>query len=478
MKPISAVLSICLALLAPAAARAQPVFASGFEAAEHIAPLFPVVNGQFQLPPGPVTDRITWLLGELAAGQSTSAAEVQAHFDAAWLAQIDVAQTQTFIQSLRTAYPNAVIRDVVAYTPVAATLVIASPGAPPPYGYLQIQARYVSPRRITLLGVSNYFGSVQYAEDQALTLTQAADKFAGLSPSSALWVGRIGSGGQCVAITTRQPDQPRAVASVFKSWVLAGLGRSINESHIGAAESLPLIASEIVANGSAIAIEPLNTLFPVRDLAILMMGISDNTATDLLHQRIGRTRLASAVNASGMAQPDRLLPFLGISEQFHLFYSFPLATSLSYVNGTEMFQANFLQTQIEPLGPLVNQPYFHASLLTTGSWQTTASDACRMFSSLRQLPAASPGRAIVDAAFGSAAGQPEVRNRWDRVWYKGGSLASANGLHVLTHVWMLENAGSDPYVLVALSNNDAGGIDEYAVQSVTGRILELLSQQP
>lgn len=477
MKSMSCVLSICLALLAPAA-DAQPVFASGFEDSEHIAPLFPIVDGQFQLPPGPVTDRITWLLGELAAGQSTTAGEVQANFDASWLAQIDVAQTQTFIQSLRTTYPDAVIRDVVAFTPVAATLVIATPGAPPPYGYLQIRARYVAPQRITQLGVSSYYGSVQYIEDQSLTLTQAVDKFSGLSPSSALWLGRIGSSGQCVAMEARQPDQPRAVASVFKSWVLEGLGRSINEGHIGAAESLPLIASEIIANGSAIATEPLDTPFPVRDLAILMMGISDNTATDLLHERIGRTRLASAVNASGMAQPDRLLPFLGISEQFHLFYSFPLATSLAYINGTEAYQADFLQTQIEPLGPLVNQPYFHPSLLTTGSWQATASDVCRMFSSLRRLPAASPGRPIIDAAFGSAAGQPEVRNRWDRVWYKGGSLGSAAGLHVLTHVWMLENAGSDPYVLVALSNRDAGDIDVYAVQSVTGRILELLSQQP
>jgi hypothetical protein len=43
---------------------------------------------------------------------------------------------------------------------------------------------------------------------------------------------------------------------------------------------------------------------------------------------------------------------------------------------------------------------------------------------------------------------------------------------------MLENAGEDPYVVVALSNDPSGGIDQFAVQSVTGRILELVSQLP
>jgi hypothetical protein len=85
----------------------------------------------------------------------------------------------------------------------------------------------------------------------------------------------------------------------------------------------------------------------------------------------------------------------------------------------------------------------------------------------------------VDAALGAQAAQPGVRGDFDRVWYKGGSLASgANGLHVLTHAWMLEDAGNRPYVVVAMSNSVGGGIDEYVVQSVTGRILQLVSELP
>ncbi|MCK7594099.1 hypothetical protein [Pseudomarimonas salicorniae] len=99
---------------------------------------------------------------------------------------------------------------------------------------------------------------------------------------------------------------------------------------------------------------------------------------------------------------------------------------------------------------------------------------------MRQLPRGSEALERVDAAFGAGVAQPYVRGRWDRVWYKGGSLASgsATNFHVLTHVWMLERAGEEPWVLIALSNQDSGGIDQFQVQSVTARILELLAAAP
>ncbi|MEO5625893.1 MAG: hypothetical protein ABIQ70_07795, partial [Dokdonella sp.] len=74
--------------------------------------------------------------------------------------------------------------------------------------------------------------------------------------------------------------------------------------------------------------------------------------------------------------------------------------------------------------------------------------------------------------------QPEVRNAWDRVWYKGGSLSGGDGYHVLTHAWMVQKNGQDAYVVIAMSNSDSGGIDQYKVQSITGRILQLVSQMP
>jgi hypothetical protein len=241
-----------------------------------------------------------------------------------------------------------------------------------------------------------------------------------------------------------------------------------------------MVASEL-APGGTINSEPVGTLFRLADLAILMMGISDNTATDLLHERVGRALIGEVIRDFGVALPEVLTPLLGVSEQFHLLYSFPLEVAQSYVDGSEAFQQQFLEEQIEPLGSLVGDPlpYFNIPLLTSGTWRASPLDVCRAYANLRRLPQGSDAIAVVDRALGAQAAQPEVRNAWDRVWYKGGSLrVSTTELRVLTHAWMLENAGDAPYVVVAMSNNESGNIDEFAVQSITGRILELVAQMP
>ena len=212
-------------------------------------------------------------------------------------------------------------------------------------------------------------------------------------------------------------------------------------------------------------------------MATLMMGISDNTATDHLHELTGRAAAGDFVHASGVDDPDLLLPFLNISEQFHVFTRFDLPTALSYVNGSEMFQQAFLSSSIEPLGPSfpVNFPFFHNSLLTSGTWRATPRDICRTLGALRALPDANGAFALTEEAMGAQAAQPGIRNEWARVWYKGGSLVSGTtGNHVLTHAWLLEsNPEFPPLVVVALANNPAGGIDTFEIQSITSRIVEL-----
>lgn len=470
MKPIFLMLfGLCWTGLSSA----QQLYSDGFDPPV-IKPMFPLVGGVYQLPSGPSTTQLQWLIGELAASETTSIAEINAHFDPAAFSTMTAAQWKSFIDGKRAQFPNAFIRDVVMLTPVRATLVIASPGAPPPYGFMNVGAKYTGTQRIVQFTLSDYYGSVQYPVDQTLTMIQAADKFTTLSTAPSLLVGRINSAGQCTEMTGRNATTPRATASIFKLWILGGLGRAIALGVVGSADLLPMVASEI-APGGIINIEPLNTPFPVRDLARLMIGISDNTATDLMHQLLGRTFLNQVVIDYGVTQPDLLTPLLGISEQFHLFTSFNLSTAMTYVNGTQAFKNQFLQDNIVPLGPNTGGPFANTTLYTDGSWRASPTDVCRAFGQMLRLPQGSEALMTVDAAAGAGVAQPEVRAKWDRVWYKGGSLASsANGYHVLTHAWMLQNAGKDPYVVIAMSNSVNGNIDQFQVQSVTGRLLQLV----
>ena len=221
------------------------------------------------------------VLGELAPGETTTPEEIAAHFDSSWT--VSVPDTQAFFASLRATFPDAIVRDVVTVTPVTVTVVIAKPDDSTPYGYVQLGARYTGTRGIDQFGVSNYFGSVQYPEDQNLTLDEAVSKFGTLSPNPALLIGRIGANGQCSTLVGLDADQLRATGSIFKLWVLGGVARAITNGTLPVDEEIPLVASELALAGS-INVEPLGTLFPLIDMATLMIGISDNTATDHLHE--------------------------------------------------------------------------------------------------------------------------------------------------------------------------------------------------
>ena len=463
-----------MGLLCFGCAYADRLYSDSFEIPV-LHPQFPHVGNTIPLPPGPTSDQLTWIMGELATGETTTAAEIQAHFASDWT--VSVADTQTFFNTLRANLPDAVIRDVVAVTPEQVTVVISKPDMSTPYGFLTLQAHYAGTHGIFLFGVSNYYGSVQYPADQTLTLAQAVAKFGTLSSAPALLVGRIGTTGQCSTIAELNSTQLAATASIFKLWVLGGVARAIENGTVAPEDLIPLQASQL-GPGGTINIEPLGTLFSVLDMATLMIGISDNTATDHMHHLVGRALIGQVIDSYGLAQPNVLKPLLDISEQFHLFFSFPLATSLAYVNGTEAYQQQFIDNNIVPLGPYVSGTgaYSNMQLLTSGSWRASPMDICAAFAHHRRHPQGSDAMVLVDHALGAQSAQPEVRNVWDRVWYKGGSLSGGDGYHVLTHAWMLENTGDDPYVVIAMSNSDSGGIDEYMVQSVTGRILQLVSQ--
>jgi beta-lactamase class A len=474
---------LALLLLALPCAAPAHVFEDGFES-PRIEPLFPVVGGRYQLPPGAVATQLDWLLSELASGAVTTEAEVNAHFTAGWLAGNNAAATVAFINSIRATYPDAYIADLVAATPTRVTATLRSP-ANASVGYFSFGTRYADTQRINTLGVSGFNGnSVIFPVDQNLTLAQAADKFASISSAPGLLVARVDGAGQCQPIVSRNPDTLRATASVFKTWVLGGAAVAVRDGQLSPGSSIPLTASDRAPPTSeGIALEANGTAVSAIDMARLMIGNSDNTATDHLHERVGRPIIDAWVSASGVANPDVLRPLLKINEQFHVFRTLPRPDADAYVTGDEAYQYSVVP-QLEAFGTTLGG-FFHSDLLVTGTWRASPRDVCQNLAQLRTFQ----GEALrlVDAAMGASAAQPNVRGRWDRVWYKGGSLAqAANQFNVYTHAWLLERNDEAPLVLIALSNSPTGGIsgtnnpaalnDVFDIQSVTGRLLQLLAE--
>ncbi len=456
------------------------LFTGSFED-QVITPQFPLVGSTYQLTPGPATNQLNWLLAELAAGETTTTAEVNAHFSPNWLSQISAANTVTFINSIRTNFPNAQVIDVISVTPMRITALIDTPGSPAPHGFLNFGTEYHGAGLIDLLG-NSAFTSVQYVEDTTLTLPQAVTKFTTLAAQTGIFVGRINSANQCVSLDSRNQNSLFNTASIFKTWVLGGVARAVQYEQLAGTNSVLLDGTKNVA-GSVLTSAPNGTAFNVNDLTTLMMGNSDNTATDIMHGLAGRGLVDQIFTDFNMAQPNLMTPLLGISETFHLVANVSAPNRQAYLSGTESFQQNFLQTDLIPRGRFTGGAISDTTQLNTATWKATPVDICNAFAALRRFPEKSTSLRLIDRAFGAQAAQPFVRNAWNRVWYKGGSLAStSNNFHVLTHAWLLEDQGRDPYVLVVMANDPAGLIlgntTLFQIQSVAGRILQLLAELP
>ena len=458
---------------------ARPIFKAGFEELD-IEPLYPQINGVFQLPAGPTTNQLDWILQQLSQSD-TSIAEINEHFDPSWLSQITAEQTRDFIQSIRTDYPSAQVVDVVAVTPVSLNVVIQGQDANAFRSFLNLQARYSEGQKIVTFGVNFYGGTLQFPEDQNLSLSQAADKFTTLAADTGVLIAYIDDDNQCQPIIERNASDLRATGSIFKAWVLGGLAEAIDNGTVDINQNVSLVSSERVFGGSVINREPDGTIFPLQELGQMMMAISDNTATDLVHETVGRSAIDTYIDDSGVDDANVLKPLLSVNEQFHLFFSFNLNTALQFVNGTEAFQQQFIDNTIVPLGAVNSFPFNNESLLTAGSWRASPMDICANMARLRMYDKGTDARRVVDDAYGSQTAQSEVRNKWDRVWYKGGSLVSGGtGYHVLTHGWLLEDNGRPPFVVVGMTNDNTGGIDAndgiFRVQSVLARLLELTAE--
>ncbi|MEL7538127.1 MAG: serine hydrolase [Pseudomonadota bacterium] len=449
------------------AARTQP-----------IQPLFPLVNGQFQLPNTPAASQMTWVVEQLAA-PTTSLQDINDRFDPTALAAFSAAEWQGFFDTLRSAIPNGTIQDIITMTPTNIRVLIGDAANPGSGQFMTLQTRYGT-GLITSFGASGFplNGSSTGAADQSLTYTTAADKLETLAEDVGVLVARIDENNQCVPIFERNSATPLATASIFKVWVMGALSRAIEDGIITPEQLVALNTDDQVLGGS-INSEPLGTEFTVTDMAALMLGISDNTATEHLFNLVGRDRNEAILTEFNHANLDEMLPFLSMNEGFHLYFTVPEVDALAYVDGDEQFQRDYLDNTLDPLGPVTNFSQANISVLVRALWQGSPQDVCAAIAGLRQFNDRTDGFAVADQAYGAETFVVNLRNQWERVWFKGGSLSDGFGLRVLTYGWLVETDSRGAFVVVTMGNNDSGGnarIDEGGFASVASRIIDIVNE--
>lgn len=441
-----------------------------------IEPLFRDANGDLALPSTPAADQITWVLEQLSA-TSTSAQDITDRFDPAALMSVSVAQWQAFFDTLRSTVPNGTAQDIITMTPTSVRLLVGDASNPASGQFMTLGVSYTS-GLITSFGSSGFplNGSSTGAADQNLTFASAATKLETIAEDVGVLVARIDENNQCVPIFEQKADNVYGTASIFKVWTMGAVAQAINEGVVAADQMIPIISDNLVLGGTIN--NQVGAMFPVVDLAAMMLGISDNTATEHLFQLVGRARNEAMLDVFNHANQDAMEPFLGMNEAFHLYFTVPEADALAYVTATQQERRDYVDTVLTPLGPVTSFAQSNPSVLVSGLWQASPYDVCAAMAGMRQFSDVSEGFAVADQAYGAETLVVNLRDKWERVWFKGGSLADNNaGLRVLTYGWMLESDSRGTFAVILMGNNDSGGaarIDQGPFSSVASRILDLV----
>ena len=128
--------------------------------------------------------------------------------------------------------------------------------------------------------------------------------------------------GRCEPVRTIDPGVPRPVASGFKLYVLGAVAKTVEDRRITWDEKVTIRPKQLVHTSvryGAAAGEEVR----VRDLARAMILVSDNTATDVLIELVGREAVEAAMVEMGMADVTRNLPLLLVREWSVLKYGRP-----------------------------------------------------------------------------------------------------------------------------------------------------------
>ena len=395
-------------------------------------------------PDTPAGAQLRWLIGALAR-LPLSDAQVRAHFDAAFVAQVSpavlnqelegvvsvkllsvqVSELSTLVASVST---GGVVRQAQLWLTVDRRDLVSG---------LRISPATTGPTPATWAGVDTALRSV--------------------APQVRLLVANVSSG-SCQPVHSIDPTTAAPLGAAFKLYVLDALSNAVASGKVRWNQPLSVTAQLKGLPPGELQNEPDGTQISVLDTAAKMISISDNTAADMLINFLGRAAVEAALTTSGMASPALDRPFLTTREIFILKLDQWPALAKRYIAASEPSRRALLASTVDR-APL-------PAVAAAGTWTTprninsleyfaSASDICRAYTSLAALarrPGLSPIGQVLSLNDDGLQLDPA---QWKTTWFKGGSEPG-----VLTLAYLATTRTGQSYVVTALAENPSQPLNE------------------
>ncbi len=298
------------------------------------------------------------------------------------------------------------------------------------------------------------------------SVQKIADEIAALPGVAGFQVSDL-SGDKPQVVTELNPNQQLAIGSTFKLYVLAELSRSIKNGERQWSDVVPLSRKSIPSG--VLQDWPDSTPLTLQTLATKMVSISDNSATDILIDVVGRDNVDETVRRTGHAKPKKISPMLTTIEMFAL--KMPANDDLRqrYIKASENEQKRLLDSEQARLGidsvlveNLVNEPVH----IDTVEWFASPADISNLLDYI--VKANDP--VVLDILKINSIISPGDALRWNYIGGKGGSEPG-----VISFAFLAKSKSGKTYAVSGSWNNSEAPVDNDQFTLMMNRLLNLVA---
>lgn len=268
-------------------------------------------------------------------------------------------------------------------------------------------------------------------------------------------------------LAAHEADRSLAIGSTFKLYILAELAAQAQRGKLRWDSVAPLNRRSFSSTASGPW--PLGAPVTLHTLASWMISVSDNAATDILIDKLGRDAIGKQLVAIGNSAPGRSLPFLNTVEAFALKSPRNDALRQQYLAASEADQRRLLDSAADQLTlAVIDQAAFVGKPLHIDSieWFADARDLTRLLAHFRD-PAQEMARGVMAISPGVSA---DAANRWAYIGFKGGSESG-----VVSMSYLLQSRGGHWYTATASWNNKDAVVDNNRFIQLMHRLVDQLA---
>ncbi|MCL3860944.1 serine hydrolase [Actinotalea sp. K2] len=377
-----------------------------------------------------------WVIEQLEADSGSPVPEAAERFADLFLEEIPADQLPAVLDQVRALGPWV----PTAVTGDASSLEVLLEG---PASSLLMQLAVDEDERI----IGLFFGEPPPPRDPATSWEGLLDEVDDLPGETSLLVATVAHDGTCVALdglpAGSAAGEQLPVGSIIKLYVLGAVVDAVGRGDLAWDERLTLTDDLRSLPSGELQDAPTGTTVTVEEAARAMIAISDNTATDLLVDAVGREQVEQALTDLGHADPGANIPLATTRELFQLGWGGGAALREEWRDaGTDARRALLdglpggeIDIDLAEIGQV-------AAWTHDVDWFATADDLCAAHVGLAERAETSHG-AVLREILAANPGLGEEAQEWAYVAFKGGSSVGT-----MAGAWYAEPDGGAATVVV------------------------------